>query len=64
MVAAGDFHLVITAAGSTDPRIAWVAQHCLKIPTPSNAVPTGVVLAVGIYYCTPHRAHLGVGANP
>jgi len=64
MVAAGDFHLVITAAGSSDPRVAWVAQHCLKIPTPPDAAPTGVVLAVSIYYCSPHRARVGLGAGP
>ena len=52
-VAAGDFHLVITAAASDDPRVAWVVAHCLKVPTPANAVNTGVVLPVAIHYCTP-----------
>ncbi len=52
-VAAGDFHLVITAAASDDPRVAWVVAHCLKVPTPANAADTGVVLPVAIHYCTP-----------
>jgi 4-amino-4-deoxy-L-arabinose transferase-like glycosyltransferase len=64
LVATGAFHLVITAASSADPRIAWVAQHCLRIPTPPDAAPTGVLLAVSIYYCTPPRARVGLGAGP
>ena len=45
LVAAGDFHLVITGPASTDPRIAWIAGHCLRIP--------GVTPGLGVYYCTP-----------
>jgi 4-amino-4-deoxy-L-arabinose transferase-like glycosyltransferase len=52
-VAAGDFHLVITAANSSDPRVVWVAAHCLRVPTPADAAGTGVVLPVAIHYCTP-----------
>ena len=51
--AAGDFHLVITAAQTNDPRVAWVAAHCLKVPTPADAAGAGVALPVAIHYCTP-----------
>jgi 4-amino-4-deoxy-L-arabinose transferase-like glycosyltransferase len=54
LVAAGAFHLVIAVAGSSDPRVEWVAQHCLKLPTPPASVPSGVALDVDVYYCTPH----------
>ncbi len=53
-VAAGDFHLVITSATSDDPRVAWVAAHCLKVPTPAGAAGAGVALPVAIHYCAPH----------
>ena len=52
-VKAGDFHLVITAAASHDPRVAWVAAHCLKVPAPADAASAGVALPVAIHYCTP-----------
>jgi hypothetical protein len=55
LVAAGAFHLVIAVAGSSDPRVEWVAHHCLKLRTPPDAAPSGVVLDVDVYYCTPHR---------
>lgn len=34
-VDAGDFHLVITAAGSKDPRVLWIAHHCINLHIPS-----------------------------
>ncbi len=52
-VAHGDFHLVITAATSKDPRVAWVDAHCLKVPTPADAAGAGVALPLAIHYCTP-----------
>jgi len=55
LVAAGDFHLAITAAHTNDPRVRWLAQHCLKVPTPPSGTNSALPFGVGIYYCTPHR---------
>jgi hypothetical protein len=46
-IAHGQFHLVL-AFPSTDPRIAWIAQHCR--PLPDTAPPFHG------YYCTPADA--------
>jgi hypothetical protein len=46
-IRAGEFHLVL-AAKSADPRLRWIATHCLDLPR-----------AVGVlhnYYCTPSNA--------
>jgi NaMN:DMB phosphoribosyltransferase len=52
LVAAGAFHLVLTAVTTNDPRIVWVRHHCISVPTPPNAANSGAVLPVGIYYCS------------
>lgn len=52
MVAAGRFHLVLTAAHSHDPRVLWIAHDCLRLPTPV-APPGDVTGPLGIFYCTP-----------
>ena len=54
MIANGDFHLVIQSASlpPTDPRLVWVARHCLPIISgtgPADA-PNGLHLAT--YYCS------------
>lgn len=46
-IAAGQFHLVL-AFPSADPRIAWIAQHCL--PLPDTPPPFHG------FYCTPAHA--------
>jgi hypothetical protein len=51
LVAAGAFHIVLAGVNTKDPRIAWVAHHCLKVP--ANATSSDTALAVGVYYCTP-----------
>ena len=56
MVASGQFHLVLAARASRDPRIAWIARHCIRLATPSNAPGTGVIGPIGIYYCTRPRS--------
>jgi hypothetical protein len=43
----GRFHLVL-AATSTDPRLAWIAAHCLHV---GSATP-----ALHSYYCLPANA--------
>jgi len=49
MIARGDFHLVIQSPVVTDPRLVWIAQHCIAINSGARAAPTGVRLAT--YYC-------------
>jgi len=34
MVRAGDFHLVLQSPTTTDPRLVWIARHCLRAPQP------------------------------
>ena len=46
-IAHGEFHLVL-AFPATDPRIAWIAQHCK--PLPDTAAPFHG------FYCTPADA--------
>ncbi len=43
-VAAGRFHLVV-AASSSDPRIAWIATHCIDLGAHLDGLQD--------YYCTP-----------
>ena len=52
MVAAGTFHLVVTAATSFDSRVIWVAENCLKLATPPNSA-NDLAGALATYYCAP-----------
>jgi len=49
---AGDFHLVIAAEGTHDPRIAWVAQHCIHVSSPPPSPRTNPIGPFSLYYCT------------
>ncbi|MGA3147910.1 MAG: glycosyltransferase family 39 protein [Acidimicrobiales bacterium] len=50
MVHAGAFHLVLQSPSATDPRLVWIARHCLSVPQPKGrGVPSGPRYA--IYYC-------------
>ena len=50
MVHAGAFHLVLQSPSTTDPRLVWIARHCLSVPPPTGrGVPSGARYA--IYYC-------------
>ncbi len=54
MVAAGQFHLVLTGPMTTDPRVAWIAAHCINLPPPKQPAGNGgprVVQVVHAYYC-------------
>jgi 4-amino-4-deoxy-L-arabinose transferase-like glycosyltransferase len=51
MVAAGKFHLALSAAHSRDPRIHWIARHCQRVPTPPN--PGSDVGLLDTFYCVP-----------
>jgi 4-amino-4-deoxy-L-arabinose transferase-like glycosyltransferase len=52
MVAAGRFHLALSAVHSHDPRITWIAHHCLKAPTPPNPA-SDVIGPLETFYCVP-----------
>jgi len=50
-VAAGRFHVVISGTGR-DPRIAWIAGHCITV---RKAAPSAG-LTLSTYYCLPSSA--------
>jgi hypothetical protein len=50
MVHSGAFHLVLQSPSATDPRLVWIARHCISVPQPTGqGVPSGTRYA--IYYC-------------
>ncbi len=53
LVRQGRFHLVLQSPTTTDPRLVWIARHCISLPQ-----PTGVVLSArfAILYCVPSSA--------
>ncbi|HEY1740197.1 MAG TPA: hypothetical protein VGI86_15895, partial [Acidimicrobiia bacterium] len=51
-VARGEFHLALTAPGSTDPRARWIKAHCLPVP-PTGPQPA---LPVDVSFCLPASA--------
>lgn len=46
----GNFHLVIQAHHVTDPRLVWIATHCLALPPPRGR---GTNPAFAVYFCLP-----------
>ena len=57
MVRAGDFHLIAQSPKATDPRLVWIAKHCLPAPQPPGQKP----LRLALYYCLKTA---GVPARP
>ena len=51
MIAAGDFHIVIEAPKVTDPRLVWVAGHCLPLGGGRGGASAAGGLRFAIYYC-------------
>lgn len=51
-IARGQFHLVLTAAHSHDPRALWIRAHCIAVPSKSSLA----LLAIDISYCLPKDA--------
>ncbi len=50
LVHRGAFHLVIQSPSTTDPRLTWIARHCLALAQPKGrAFPTTGRFA--LYYC-------------
>ena len=52
-IARGQFHLVLTAPHSHDPRVQWIKAHCL----PVHATGSQSNIALDISYCLPTSAH-------
>jgi 4-amino-4-deoxy-L-arabinose transferase-like glycosyltransferase len=48
MISRGEFHIVVQAPQVDDPRLVWVARHCLALPA-APAASGGLRFAV--YYC-------------
>jgi len=48
MVHAGKFHLVLQSPTTTDPRLVWIARHCLRAPQPPGRGTAG---RYAIFYC-------------
>jgi hypothetical protein len=46
MIRAGDFHLVLRSRTATDPRLVWVAQHCVRLRQTARDAPQFVS-----YFC-------------
>ena len=44
----GDVSTFLQSPTSTDPRLVWIARHCLKITKATGPAP---VLPVSVYYC-------------
>ena len=52
MVREGKFHLVLQAPSTTDPRLTWIARHCISVRQPTGtSIP--VPNRYAIYYCLP-----------
>jgi len=51
MVANGDFHLVIQARGASDPRLVWIAGHCIPLNTGTSGSSAAIKLRFAVYYC-------------
>jgi 4-amino-4-deoxy-L-arabinose transferase-like glycosyltransferase len=54
MIARGDFHLVVQSPVVTDPRLEWIADHCLALTPAAQSSPTPTGLRLRVYYCGPH----------
>jgi 4-amino-4-deoxy-L-arabinose transferase-like glycosyltransferase len=50
MVRSGRFHLVVQSASTTDPRLVWIARHCISVPQPAG-VAAPLQAQYAIHYC-------------
>ena len=51
MIAKGDFHIVIQAPTVSDPRLVWVARHCLPLNSATGSSSPAGGLGFAVYYC-------------
>jgi 4-amino-4-deoxy-L-arabinose transferase-like glycosyltransferase len=49
LIRAGDVHLFLQSPTTADPRLTWVAQHCLHVTKKTRGASSSLRLAV--YYC-------------
>ena len=59
MISRGDFRLVVQSPTVTDPRLVWIAQHCIIVNAGANATSTGLHFAT--YYCPVRQPTSGLG---
>ncbi len=50
LIELNDVHIFVQAPSTSDPRLIWIARHCIKV-TKTSGPPA--VLAVSVYYCPP-----------
>jgi 4-amino-4-deoxy-L-arabinose transferase-like glycosyltransferase len=54
MIARRDFHLVIQAPVVHDPRLVWIANHCLPLNPGASSSSAPGRLRLAIYFCGPN----------
>ena len=54
MIAHRDFHLVIQAPAVNDPRLEWIANHCLPLSSGARSSTSPGRLRFAFYYCDPN----------
>ena len=50
-VRSGTFHLVLSAQGSRDPRVVWVAGHCRALPPPAASASKAAIGPLAAFFC-------------
>ena len=45
------FHLVLQAPSTSDPRLRWIAEHCLDVGRRTAPSSSGPSLRLAVYYC-------------
>ncbi|MGO9196742.1 MAG: ArnT family glycosyltransferase [Acidimicrobiales bacterium] len=51
LIRKGDFHLVLQSPTTTDPRLVWIAHHCLDVGDRTAPSSAGPGLRLAVYYC-------------
>jgi 4-amino-4-deoxy-L-arabinose transferase-like glycosyltransferase len=46
----GNVHLFVQSPDTTDPRLTWVARHCIKV---TKRTGPRAILPLSVYYCAP-----------
>jgi 4-amino-4-deoxy-L-arabinose transferase-like glycosyltransferase len=54
MISAGDFHLVVQAPAVSDPRLEWIANHCLPLSPAAQSSPGPAGPRFALHYCGPN----------
>ncbi len=51
MIGRGDFHLVLESPTTTDPRLLWIAGHCIHVGKKQGVGPARGAPVFAVYYC-------------